>query len=138
MKNIVMIAALAVSVSACSVQDPCDKATNPTECRNWTQAGGDANDYLLYGMVGYMIGRSSTGDTYIYRDPGYRGTYHPNMAGRYGSQQAEVNRLKAKVERQRVELRRQQERQRQQASRPSSYKPSTYRSSPPKSFGKKW
>jgi hypothetical protein len=134
MKKIATIALLALSLTACAAEDPCIKADNPVECRQWTQAGGDPNDYLLYGMVGYMIG-SSNGNTYIYRDPGYRGTYHPNMTNRYGSQQAEIKRLK--VERQRAELRRQQQIKRQQSTRPSTYKPSTYRPSPSKPSGKK-
>lgn len=145
MKKLIALAACA-SLAACSIQDECSNAPNPTECREWSNAGGNVNDYLLYGMVGYMIGRNSTGDTYIYRDPGYRGSYHPNMANKYGSQVQEIKRLQAKVQRQKAELRRQQQKREQaaKASKSSSYKSSTYRPSyrpsRPSSFksGKKW
>lgn len=95
-------------LAACDTQDPCIEAKNPVECRQWSDAGGDVNDYLLYGMAGYMIGSSMSGDRYIYRDTNYRGTYHPKMSNRYGSKDVEIKRLQAKVERQKVELRRQQ------------------------------
>jgi hypothetical protein len=137
MKKLIALAACA-ALSACSIQDECASASNPTECRNWSDAGGNVNDYLLYGMVGYMIGSNSSGQSYIYRDPGYRGSYHPSMANKYGSQSQEIKRLKVKIERQKVELRRQQQQQRQNAAKSSSYKPSsssykpsTYRPSAP-------
>ena len=135
MKKMIALAACA-ALAACSAADPCLDAPNPTECRNWSDAGGDVNDYLLYGMVGYMIGRNSSGQTYIYRDPGYRGSYHPKMATKYGSQQQEIKRLNAKIERQKVELRRQQkanELRRQQERRDAakaSSRPSSFKSSP--------
>lgn len=144
MKKLIAILACA-SLAACQAEsnnwsaasDPCAGADNPIECRNWADAGGDVNDYLLYGMVGYMIGSSTSGQRYIYRDPGYRGTYHPRMANKYGSQQQEIKRLTAKVERQKAELRRQQkanelrrQQQRRDAAKASSSRPSSFKSSP--------
>lgn len=146
MKKLIAILACA-SLAACysetnhsndwaAASDPCAGATNVIECRNWADAGGDVNDYLLYGMVGYMIGTSTSGNRYIYRDPSYRGTYHPKMVNKYGSQQQEIKRLSAKIERQKVELRRQQkanELRRQQERRDAakaSSRPSSFKSSP--------
>lgn len=135
MKKLIAVLAC-IGLAACQAEsnnwsaasDPCAGADNPIECRNWADAGGDVNDYLLYGMVGYMIGSSTSGDRYIYRDPGYRGTYHPRMANKYGSQRQEIKRLTAKVERQKAELRRQQ--QRRDAAKASSSRPSSFKSSP--------
>lgn len=112
MKKIALIAAVAsLTLAGCSEPDPCLESENPAECRKWADAGGDVNDYLLYGMMGYMIGSSMSGGskhTYIYRDPGYRGAINPAMANKYGSRDTEIRRLNQRIERQKVELKRQQ------------------------------
>lgn len=82
MKKIALVtAALAVaaaSLSACgpTVQERCASAKDPAECVKVADAGGDVNDYLLYGMAGYMLG-SMNGRTVIVQDPAYRGYRRP-------------------------------------------------------------
>ena len=51
----------------------CMKAGNPVECMQVVQAGGDADDYLRYGMMGYMLMPSTGGTPTIAPDPRYRG-----------------------------------------------------------------
>jgi len=101
---IAALASASLLLAACSSQtDQCTDAENPAECRQWTQAGGDVNDYLLYGMIGYAIGSMGSGSdrtTYIYRDPGYSGTY-PRTRGTYARTQDQA-RVQA---RQRVQAR---------------------------------
>lgn len=77
-----VVAALAASsmlLAACGSNDRCLDAPNPTECRQWRDAGGDVDDYLMYGMAGYMLGSAMSGGRrviVIKQDPHYRGTRH--------------------------------------------------------------
>jgi len=72
---------MAVPLVACdSVADRCAKAANPAECVKVANAGGDVNDYLLYGMAGYMLSSALNGgqrQTVIIPDPHYRGYRRP-------------------------------------------------------------
>lgn len=73
---------LAVPLTACeSVAQQCAKAANPTECAKVADAGGNVNDYLLYGMAGYMLSSAINGggqrQAVIVPDPGYRGYRRP-------------------------------------------------------------
>lgn len=72
---------LAVPLAACeSVADQCAKAANPAECVKVANAGGNVNDYLLYGMAGYMLSTAMNGgqrQTVIVPDPGYQGHRRP-------------------------------------------------------------
>ena len=85
MKKIAIAAALAASflVSACgqSAAERCMEASNPKECFQVAEAGGDINDYLLYGMAGYMISSAINGagkrQPVIIADPHYRGYRRP-------------------------------------------------------------
>ncbi|MDX3908889.1 MAG: DUF1190 domain-containing protein [Sphingobium sp.] len=78
-----MLGLLACSsmLGACqSVQDQCARASNPAECVKVAAAGGDVNDYLLYGMAGYMLSSALNGgqrQTVIVQDPHYRGYRRP-------------------------------------------------------------
>lgn len=105
----ILLTMLALLLAGCapSVAERCAGAKDPKECATYANAGGDVNDYLLYGMVGYMIGRGSGGQTYLYRDPGYRGHY-PSLRAPIGSRSQQVRQLERKVAAQKVELRRQQ------------------------------
>ena len=51
----------------------CAKALNPVECAQVARAGGDVDDYLRYGLVGYMLVPSAHGPPVIAPDPHYRG-----------------------------------------------------------------
>lgn len=69
---------LAVPLAACeSVAEQCAKAANPVECAKVADAGGDVNDYLLYGMAGYMLSSAINGSgqrqPVIVADPNYHG-----------------------------------------------------------------
>ncbi|WP_328277733.1 hypothetical protein [Sphingobium sp.] len=72
---------LAVPLTACETAvDRCAKAAKPTECVKVAEAGGDIDDYLLYGMAGYMLSSSLNGgqrQTVIVPDPSYRGYRRP-------------------------------------------------------------
>lgn len=72
------------SASACNnqPQDECWNAKDPQECRQYVNAGGDSNNYLLYGMAGYMLGRMGNGQTYLQPAPGYSG-YRPPVRHDY-------------------------------------------------------
>lgn len=110
MKKIVTLFALAaVMLAGCSptVAERCAEAKDPKECVTYANAGGDVSDYLLYGMVGYMIGRNSGGQAYLYRDPSYRGHY-PSLRAPIGDRAHQVRKLERKIAAQKVELRRQQ------------------------------
>jgi hypothetical protein len=81
--NRILIAAAAASallLSACgpTPQEQCATAKNPAECLQVAQAGGDVNDYLLYGMAGYMLSSAINGagqrQPVIVQDPKYYGT----------------------------------------------------------------
>lgn len=108
-RALIAVAALGISMllPACSANDPCAQASNPAECRQWTDAGGDINDYLVGGMVGYMLANRG-GQQVIVQNPNYQGSYR-QLRRPLLSESAQVRQLKAKVERQKVELRRQQE-----------------------------
>lgn len=75
---IALTTAAALTVTACgpSVKEQCAQAKDPAQCVAVANAGGDVNDYLLYGMAGYMLG-SMNGQTTIIRDPSYRGPVRP-------------------------------------------------------------
>lgn len=72
---------LAIPLAACeSVAGQCAKAANPAECVKVADAGGDVNDYLLYGMAGYMLSSAINGgqrQTVILPDPSYHGYRRP-------------------------------------------------------------
>lgn len=82
-RNLLMLLAclLAIPLAACeSVADRCAKAANPAECVKVADAGGDVNDYLLYGMAGYMLSTAMNGgqrQTVIVPDPHYSGYRRP-------------------------------------------------------------
>lgn len=127
-KHLIALAAIAsLTLTACA-EDKCAKASNPAECRAWSDAGGDIDDYLVGGMIGYMMANRG-GQTVIVRDPGYRGTYRP-LRHPLPPESVQVQRLKAKVERQKVELRRQQA-----ANARKSAELKAYRSSSKSSWG---
>lgn len=78
------VAALAGAalLSACSsAAERCASAKNPAECQQVVGAGGDVDDYLLYGMAGYMLSSAVNGagqrQAVIVPDPGYRGYRRP-------------------------------------------------------------
>ncbi|SEI68657.1 hypothetical protein SAMN05518849_101556 [Sphingobium sp. AP50] len=83
LRYLLMLAAclLAIPLAACeSVADQCAKAANPAECAKVASAGGNVNDYLLYGMAGYMLSSAMNGgqrQTVIVPDPHYRGYRRP-------------------------------------------------------------
>lgn len=105
-KHLIALAmAASLTLTACA-EDKCASASNPAECRAWTDAGGDIDDYLMGGMIGYMLANRG-GQPVIVRDPGYHGSYRP-LRRPLPPASVQVQRLKAKVERQRVELKRQQ------------------------------
>lgn len=109
LKKSLIAASAMLLLSACG-EDKCATAENAAECRQWVGAGGDVNDYLVGGMAGYLIGRHMAGgqqQPYIYRDPGYHGSYRP-MRSPIGSRDQQVRRLERKVQAQRAELKRQQ------------------------------
>jgi len=71
-----------LAATACSAApvDQCLKAQNPAECKQVVSAGGNASDYLMYGMAGYMLGQVTNGgqrQTVIMADPSYRGYRQP-------------------------------------------------------------
>lgn len=103
---IIITSAVSLLLSGCGESDPCTTASNPSECRAWGDAGGDINDYLIGGMVGYMLANRG-GQTVIIRDSNYHGNYRP-LRRALMNESAQIRHLKAKVERQRTELRRQQ------------------------------
>ena len=107
MKMSVMVATCAALVLSSCAQDRCATSSNPVECRAWSNAGGDIDDYLIGAAVGYMMANRG-GQTVIIRDPNYHGSYRP-LRRPLMSEASQVRALKAKVERQRVELRRQQQ-----------------------------
>lgn len=76
-----MACLLAIPLTACeSVAEQCAKAANPTECVKVADAGGDVNDYLLYGMAGYMLSSAMNGgqrQPVIVPDPSYHGYRRP-------------------------------------------------------------
>ncbi|PZU13804.1 MAG: hypothetical protein DI606_04360 [Sphingobium sp.] len=82
-RGLLMLAAclLAIPLAACeSVAEQCAKAANHAECVKVADAGGDVNDYLLYGMAGYMLSSAMTGgqrQTVIVPDPSYHGYRRP-------------------------------------------------------------
>lgn len=77
-----LIGALALAAAACGASpvDECLKAKNVLECQQVVSAGGNAHDYLLYGMAGYMLGSVMNGgqrQTVIVADPSWRGYRRP-------------------------------------------------------------
>jgi hypothetical protein len=77
-----LIALLSVPLAACGAApvDRCLEAKNPLECQQVVKAGGNAQDYLLYGMAGYMLSSVVNGgqrQTVIVADPSYRGYRRP-------------------------------------------------------------
>lgn len=72
---------LVMPLAACeSAAQKCAKAANPAECAKVADAGGDIDDYLLYGMAGYMLSSAINGgqrQTVIMPDPHYRGYRRP-------------------------------------------------------------
>jgi uncharacterized protein YgiB involved in biofilm formation len=82
--NFILAAVLAVAATACAAApvDRCLKAKDVLQCQQVVKAGGSAEDYLLYGMTGYMLGtvmRGGQRQTVIIADPHYRG-YRPAIA----------------------------------------------------------
>lgn len=81
MKAVIYASVIAASMLvACSPQaqeDGCAKAKDPTECRTYVEAGGSDNDYLLYGLGGYLLGRSASGQPTLQPRPDYRGYRAP-------------------------------------------------------------
>ena len=74
---------LGTLLAACqSVADKCATAPNPTECAKVVDAGGKVDDYLLYGMAGYMLSSAINGSgqrqSVLIPDPSYRG-YRPHV-----------------------------------------------------------
>jgi len=74
----------AMALSACNPTpvayvntDPCSTARNIYECQQVAQAGGNVNDYLMYGLAGYTLGYMNNGAGYrqpiIIVDNSYRG-----------------------------------------------------------------
>ncbi len=109
MKKIVIAAAVALlGLTACSSNDynRCETSNNPMECNSWVDAGGDIDDYLVGGMVGYMLANRG-GYNYVVRDPYYNGPSRKLHRQLY-SQDRQISALKQKVARQKAELRRQQ------------------------------
>ena len=141
MKKIIsalVVASLALAGCSSQQPDPCLEADNPAECRQWADAGGDINDYLLYGMAGFMIGSMMSGGkktTYIHTDPSYRGQYRGGMASRYGSKDVALQRANAKIERQRKELKRQQEANRKKNEQLKQQRSQQRKTSSSRSFG---
>lgn len=72
---------MAMPLAACeSAAEKCAKAANPAECSKVASAGGNVDDYLLYGMAGYMLSSAINGgqrQTVIMPDPNYRGYRRP-------------------------------------------------------------
>ncbi|MBG6116778.1 uncharacterized protein YgiB involved in biofilm formation [Sphingobium sp. JAI105] len=72
---------LCIPLAACeTAAQRCAQAANPAECIKVADAGGDVNDYLLYGMAGYMLSSAMNGgqrQTVIVPDPHYRGYRRP-------------------------------------------------------------
>lgn len=78
----VFVTLFAMAAAACGAApvDQCLKASNPAECKQVVSAGGNASDYLTYGMAGYMLGSVMNGgqrQTVIVSDPAYRGYRRP-------------------------------------------------------------
>lgn len=78
----VFVTLFAMTATACGAApvDQCLKAANPAECKQVVSAGGNASDYLMYGMAGYMLGSVTSGgqrQTVIVTDPAYRGYRRP-------------------------------------------------------------
>jgi hypothetical protein len=81
-KSLFAALAMSVTLAACgqSINDRCMEAANPKECVQVANAGGDVNDYLLYGMAGYMLSNAMNNghrQTIIVQDPGYHGYRRP-------------------------------------------------------------
>ena len=83
MRHLIAAAAL-LSMTMLTACDPafdqCAQADKAAECRQVTESGGDVNDYLLYGLTGYMIGSTMSGgrrQSVIVADPNYRGYRRP-------------------------------------------------------------
>ena len=77
-----LVGSLSLVATACGAApvDECLKAKNVLECRQVVEAGGKADDYLLYGMAGYMLGTVMNGgqrQTIIMADPSYHGARRP-------------------------------------------------------------
>lgn len=72
---------LCIPLAACeTAAQRCAQAANPAECVKVADAGGDVNDYLMYGMAGYMLSSAMNGgqrQTVIVQDPHYRGYRRP-------------------------------------------------------------
>jgi uncharacterized protein YgiB involved in biofilm formation len=81
-KTLLSLCALSL-VAACAQTDAerCAGAKNPAECVQVASAGGTINDYLLYGMAGYMLSSALNGSgqrqPVIVADPGYHGYRRP-------------------------------------------------------------
>lgn len=105
------LAAAALALTACSVQqDECFRASNPAECASWRDAGGDVQDYLVGGMAGFMLGRATSGgqqQTVIIANPSYHGPAR-HLRSPILPRDVQIQRMQAKIDRQRIELRRQQ------------------------------
>jgi hypothetical protein len=70
-----LAALAAIPLAACStVEERCASAKDPGECVKVANAGGDINDYLLYGMAGYMLANRG-GQQVIVQNPSYHGPY---------------------------------------------------------------
>ncbi len=74
--TLIMVMA-SLSLVSCAETDRCATAAKPDECRHVRSAGGDVNDYLLYGMAGYMLANAVNGSgqrqPVLVPDPDYRG-----------------------------------------------------------------
>ena len=75
-----LIISAAVFASACSNQrqapyDRCLDSRDVSMCHAVVNAGGDADDFINYGMQGFLLGMMN-GQQYVYHDDHYRGPVH--------------------------------------------------------------
>lgn len=72
---------LALVLAGCADPAPsCSDASDPAQCEAVVSAGGNASDYLLYGMAGYMLASTINGQQVVRRDPTYVGPSRYNPA----------------------------------------------------------
>lgn len=97
MRLMMLLPILAASLlSACgpTVAERCTQAKNPVECQQVASAGGDVQDYLLYGMAGYMLSSAINGSgqrqPVIVADPHYQG--HRRVIPSYSASAERVRR----------------------------------------------
>ncbi len=94
--SLIVACALALpALAACTTdQDRCAQSAKPAECMQVSKAGGDVNDYLLYGMAGYMLSTALNGSgqrqPVIVSDPNYHG--HRRTIASYSASPARLHR----------------------------------------------